>query len=112
MSAKDLAKEWEHENGGDDLVRLSQRTDRMTGSIPNSQRNSGPTHQAIGGTQPGVISWTRKRKRDGETTRSSTTLNRDVLLAQLGKRQKTVNRVYLLLGTYLKNPSLSYLVIY
>ena len=101
MSAKGLAKEWETENrgeksprdqDGDDMVRLSQRIDRTTGSIPESKRNSGPTHEVIGGTQPGVISGTRKRKRDGETTRPSTTLNRDVL-AQLGKRQKTVDSI-------------------
>ncbi|KAF8503723.1 hypothetical protein F5888DRAFT_1800012 [Russula emetica] len=75
MGVKDLAKEWENEKRGkkrkrdqddDDIGRLSQRTDRTT--------------------RPTI------RKRDRETMRSSTTLTGDVL-AQLGNRQKTVDRI-------------------
>jgi len=95
--AGDLAKEWENRNRGkkrkrdqddDDVERLSQRTDRTTRSTVKSERNSEPTRQA--GTQPKETLGTRKR--DWETMSSSTTLTGDVL-ARLGKRQKTMDRI-------------------
>jgi hypothetical protein len=99
MGAKDLAKEWENENRGKntkrdqddgDIGRLSKRSDRIRRSIAKSQPNSKPIRQAIGGTQSKEILWTRKR--DWKTMSSSATLTGDVL-AQLGKRQKTVDSI-------------------